>query len=46
MRLRYMFTITMFVAVIMFIWMPQVRAQIDGHNYTVQWDDGCWERKG
>ncbi len=40
MKLKYMFTITMFAAVMMFIWMPQIRAQIDGHNYTVQWDDG------
>ena len=40
MKLKYMFTITMFAAVMMFIWMPQVKAQISGHNYTVQWDDG------
>jgi hypothetical protein len=40
MKLKYMFTITMLVAVIMFLWVPQTKAQIDGHNYTVQCFDG------
>ncbi len=42
MKLKYMFTITMFVAVIMFLWIPQTKAQIDGHNYTVQ----CFDDQG
>ncbi len=39
MKLKYMFSLTMFLAVIMFLWVPQIKAQIVGHNYTVQWGD-------
>lgn len=38
MKLRYIFT-SIFVAIFMLLWIPQTKAQIDGHNYTVQWAD-------
>ncbi|MEJ2613722.1 MAG: T9SS type A sorting domain-containing protein [Ignavibacteriaceae bacterium] len=41
MKLRYIFT-SIFVAIFMLLWMPQIKAQISGHNYTVQ----CFDNQG
>jgi hypothetical protein len=39
MKLKYMCSIFMLLAVAFFVWSPQIRAQISGDNYTVQWQD-------
>lgn len=39
MKLKYMSAFLMLLAVAVFVWMPQTKAQISGHDYTVQWSD-------
>ena len=39
MKLKYMCTTFMLLALAVMVWSPQVKAQINGHYYTVQWED-------
>ncbi len=39
MKLKYMCTVIMLLALAVVVWSPQTKAQINGHYYTVQWAD-------
>jgi hypothetical protein len=38
MKLKYMFTFTIVTMLLLFFCLPQAKAQISGHDYTVQWE--------
>ncbi|HVO75864.1 MAG TPA: T9SS type A sorting domain-containing protein [Ignavibacteriaceae bacterium] len=38
MKSKYFFTIAMLSALVLFLYSPVSKAQIDGHNYTIQWE--------
>ncbi len=39
MKVKYMYTLLILLGTMLFVWSPPTQAQIDGHNYTVQWAD-------